>query len=60
MSLPITEITITKTGVTTVKSLEQSDQCYKLKDFARQAGKIVSEIDKEHPPVIQTVSQKGN
>jgi hypothetical protein len=56
---PNSVIRIKPNGDSEVKSLEQSDLCYKLKDLAKSAGKVVSEEDKDHVPAFQSVSQKG-
>ena len=57
--LPNTKIVISKNGDHKVESMEQSDQCHKVRDMARSAGKVISEEDKDHTPVYQDVNQKG-
>lgn len=56
--LPNTKITISKTGDSKIEGLEHSDQCFKLKDIAKKAGKVISVEDKDHPPVYQNVNRK--
>ena len=56
--LPNTKITISKTGDSKIEGLEHSDQCFKLRDIAKKAGKISSVEDKDHPPVYQNVNIK--
>ena len=56
--LPNTKVTISKTGDSKIEGLEHSDQCFKLRDIAKKAGKISSVEDKDHPPVYQNVNIK--
>jgi len=58
--LPNTQIVIDKQGNSRVEGLEKSDQCHKLSEIAKGAGKVMSDQDKDHTPVYQTVSQKNN
>jgi len=57
--LPNTKITIKPGGKTVIEGLEQSDQCYKLAEAAKEAGKIIKSTKKDHPPVTQSVHMKG-
>jgi hypothetical protein len=57
--LPNTKIIIEKNGNSRIESLEKSDQCYKLSEMGKAAGKIISDEDKEHTPVYHTVHQKN-
>jgi len=57
--LPNTVIRVKPNGDSVIDSQEHSDLCYKLKDLAKSAGKVVSEQDKDHVPVYQSVIQKG-
>ena len=57
--LPNTQIVIDKQGNSRIEGLEKSDQCHKLSDIAKGAGKVTSDQDKDHTPVYQTVSQKN-
>ena len=57
--LPKTKIVIYPDGNSKVEGMEQSDQCFKLKELSRQAGKVTEEKDKDHTPVYQDVNQKG-
>jgi hypothetical protein len=56
--LPNTKIRIKKNGDLDIEGMEQSDTCSRLKEMAKMAGKVVSEKDKDHTPVHQTVTQK--
>jgi len=59
--LPKTEITISADGMThRIEGMEKSDQCYKLEELAKMAGKVVSVDDKDHDPVHQDVNRKGD
>ena len=58
--LPNSKITIKKGGSHIIEGLEKSEQCYKLSDMAKEAGKVVSDDKKDHPPVRQSVHTKGN
>ena len=60
MSLPKSEIIIRKNGTIYIESLEKSDQCFKLEEIARLAGKVVSQEKKEHVPVYHDVHQRSN
>lgn len=53
--LPNTKITIKKGGHHKIEGMEQSDQCYKLSEMAKKAGKVTSSQKKDHTPVYQTV-----
>jgi hypothetical protein len=57
--LPNTKIVIKKDGSTTIEGLENTDQCFKLSDLGKKAGKVVEDNPKDHTPVYQTVSMKG-
>lgn len=59
--LPKSTITIRKGGSHTIVGEEKSDQCHKLSDMAKEAGKVVSDKKRDHTPVYQTVhnSKKG-
>jgi len=57
--LPNTKIRIKINGDSEIEGMEQSDNCSKLKELGKMAGKVLSEKDKDHTPVYQTVSQKG-
>jgi hypothetical protein len=57
--LPNTKVTITASGDQFIEALEKSDQCHKLSDLAKAAGKVTKDESKDHPPVHQTVSQKA-
>jgi len=56
--LPNTQIIISKNGDSRIEGLEKSDQCYKLSELGRSAGKVISDDDKEHQPVYQDVNRK--
>lgn len=60
MSLIDFKVTIDNDGNSTIEGMEKSDQCFKLKDLAKKAGKVISEEDKDHTPVFHDVYQKGN
>lgn len=57
--LPNTKIVIGKDGSSKIEGMEQSDQCYKLREMGRRAGKVTKEEDKDHTPVYQDVHQKS-
>ena len=58
--LPNTMITIDpKKGTHQIEVMEKSDQCHKLSDLAKTAGKVLSDDDKDHAPVYQAVQQKN-
>ena len=57
--LPNTKITIDKKGDSQIEGMEQSDQCYKLKELGDRAGKVTDSEDKDHTPVYQDVHQKS-
>jgi hypothetical protein len=59
MPIPKHEIIIGKGGLIQIESLEQSDQCYQLKDIANMLGTVVSEEKKEHVPVYHDVHQRS-
>lgn len=48
------KITIYPGGKSKIEGLEKSDECYKLGQTARAAGKVVSEKDRDHTPVHNT------
>jgi hypothetical protein len=54
------KIIIEKNGNSRIEGQQKSDTCFKLSDLAKTAGKVTSDQDKEHTPVYQDVSQKGN
>lgn len=57
--LPKTIITIKNDGEAIIDGQEKSDQCYKLSETARQAGKILDKKKKEHPPARQSIHRRG-
>jgi hypothetical protein len=59
MSLPKATIVVKKDGSSTIEGMEKTDQCFKLADLAKMAGKVTSDTPKDHTPVYQTVSTKG-
>jgi len=56
--LPNTKIVIGRDGKSRIEGMEKSDQCYKLSDLAKAAGKVESDKEKEHQPVYQNVKRK--
>jgi len=60
VSLIKTKITISKDGNARIEGMEQSDQCYKLVELAKSAGKVISQDKKEHVPVYHDVHQRSN
>ena len=60
MSLISTKITIGKDGSSRIEGMEKSDQCHKLIDLAKMAGKVTSQDKKEHTPVYHDVQQRSN
>jgi len=57
--LPNTRIVISPTGDSRIEGLEKTDQCYKLSELGKQAGKVTKYNTKDHTPVYQSVHQKG-
>jgi hypothetical protein len=57
--LPNATIVVKTDGSSTIDGMEKSDQCFKLADLAKKAGKVTSDSPKDHTPVYQTVSTKG-
>lgn len=57
--LPNSKIVIEKDGSTKIIGEESTSNCYKLSELGKKAGKVVSDTDKDHPPVHQSVSQKA-
>lgn len=53
--LPNTKIVIGKSGDSRIESQEKSDQCHKISDLGRAAGKVTSDQEKDHVPVYQDV-----
>ncbi len=60
MSFIKTKITIGKDGSSKIEGMEKSDQCYKLVDLAKAAGKVTSQQKKEHVPVYNEIQQRRN
>lgn len=56
--LPKSEIIIKPNGDSEIRGLEQSNQCFKLSELARSAGKVNKETPIDHPPVHQTVARR--
>lgn len=56
---PKTKIRVFPDGRSHIDGQEHSDQCFKLSDLGRSAGKVVEEKNKEHQPVDQDVNRKG-
>ena len=56
--LPRTKITISPNGDHKVEGMEKSDQCSKINDMGRMAGKVTDEKEKDHVPVHQTVHNR--
>lgn len=56
--LPKTVVVIGKDGNARFEGQEKSDQCFKIAELARMAGKVVSEKPKDHQPVYQDVNRK--
>jgi hypothetical protein len=58
--LPKAKIIIKKDGSSTIEGLEKTDQCHKLTDLGKIAGKVISDDPKDHTPVYQEVhTSKG-
>jgi hypothetical protein len=55
-----TKITIGKDGSSRIEGLEKGDDCYKLLEMAKMAGKVTSDKHVEHVPVYHDVHQRGN
>lgn len=57
--LPESKIIISPNGDSKIIGLEESDQCHKLSDLGKLAGKVTSDEDEDHQPVYQDVNRKG-
>jgi hypothetical protein len=57
--LPNTKIVIDTKGNSRIEGLEKTDNCRKLSDLGKMAGKVTSDDDKDHTPVYHDVSQKA-
>jgi hypothetical protein len=57
--IPNTKITVFPGGNSKVEGLEKSENCYKLNEMGKAAGKVESEKKKDHTPVYQDVNVKG-
>jgi hypothetical protein len=60
MSFPTSRIVISKNGDSRIEGLEQSEQCYKLSELGKSAGKVVKDDAAEHTPVYQDVNHRRN
>lgn len=56
---PKTRIIISKNGNSRIEGMEEDPQCYKLKELAESAGKVIEDNDKEHQPVHQDVNRRS-
>lgn len=56
--LPNTKIVISPNGDSVIEGLEKSEQCFKLSELGKKAGKVQSQEDLDHQPVYQTVNRK--
>ena len=54
-----TKIIINPDGSSHLEGLEKTDDCYKILEWAKSAGKVVEDKPKDHTPVFQTVNTKG-
>lgn len=54
---PEVEIVVSKSGDSKIVGQEQSDDCHKLSELGEQAGKVISDKDKDHVPVHQNVNR---
>jgi hypothetical protein len=53
------QVIINTDGEQKIVGQEKSDQCHKLSELGKRAGKVTSDNEKDHTPVYQTVHQKG-
>jgi len=58
--IPKTKITVFPGGNSKVEGMEKADDCYKLNEMSRAAGKVESEKEKDHTPVYQDINVKGD
>lgn len=58
MSYPKTKIVIGKDGSSRIEGLEKTDNCDRLFELAKKAGKIKSSEKIEHIPVQHDVQQR--
>jgi len=52
------QVIIDTDGKQKIVGQEKSDQCHKLSELGKRAGKVTSDTEKDHTPVYQTVHQK--
>lgn len=53
--LPNCQITIKKDGSHQIVGLEKTENCHRLSEVARLAGKVTKDDDEDHAPVYQDV-----
>lgn len=53
------KISIFPGGGSKIEGLEKSEECHKLGEMARAAGKVTSQKKKDHDEVYQDVHAKG-
>jgi len=51
--LPNCKIVISPNGDHQIIGLEKTENCHKLSELGRSAGKVKSDVDEDHPPVHQ-------
>ena len=56
--LPNTKVIIDKNGDSQIVGLEQTENCSKLSELGKAAGKVVKDEDEDHAPVYQDVHTK--
>jgi len=53
--LPNFDVVIQTNGDSKLIGLEKSEHCHNLNTLAEAAGKVTSQIDKDHPPVTTDI-----
>ncbi len=56
MAFPTTVIIISPNGDSRIEGIEKEDSCSKLSELARQAGKVVNDVN---TPIYRTLTAKG-
>lgn len=53
--LPKCKVIIEKNGNSKIVGLEKTENCGRLSDLAKDAGKVIKDEDEDHAPVYQDV-----
>lgn len=55
--IPKTVVVVGKDGSARFDGQEKSDQCFKISELAKGAGKVVDDKQKDHQPVYQDINR---